>query len=113
MTNEKVDGMCLACKGLGKVKRKGKETTCPICKGKGHVKFEIASQEEIEYNSYFVERIMDAIETVLGISGAFITDESEIGHFPIEDGDLEKLSEELGIPVKDDDRIVELAKKLK
>jgi hypothetical protein len=105
---ERFEGMCPHCKGKEK-----EGEPCKFCEGKGFLKFEMADQKSVDYLSCYVEIVMGAIEKVTGVKGAWISDESSIGDFPVEDKELKLLEDELGFPVQYEDKIIDIAKKLK
>lgn len=72
-------------------------------------KIEFASDERIGYLQTWVDQIMGAICPEY----LFISDESGIGDFDVEDEDLPRLSKELGVPVKLGDLIVDVAQRMK
>ena len=110
MKEEKIK--CPLCKGTGIFEKK----LCKGCHGKKLVHWKMAPQIEIEYLSTYVDTVMDAIETVTGISGALITDRSSVWDFADKGEEAmvaKKLAIELGIPVDSGDTIVTLAKRVK
>lgn len=105
----KFDGMCPHCKG------QKTEKLCKFCEGKGTLKFEMASQQSVDYLSTYTELVMKIIEKISEIppGSSWISDESTVGDFPIEDKELKLLEDELGFPVQYEDKIIDIAKKLK
>jgi hypothetical protein len=101
--------MCLKCKG----KKKKDGAPCPACRGTGVMEFQMADQRLVDYLATYVELVMKAIEKTTGVKGAWISDESSIGDFPIDDKGLTLIEKELGLPVQYEDRIVDIAKRLK
>jgi 5,10-methylene-tetrahydrofolate dehydrogenase/methenyl tetrahydrofolate cyclohydrolase len=97
---------CPFCKGV-------KSAKCTHCKGRGTFEIAFASTESIEYLSTFTDMVMEAIEKVTGIRGAWISDESMVADFPIEEVELAQLNDLLGVKVDIDDTIVEVAKRLR
>jgi hypothetical protein len=69
---------------------------------------EFAPQDAISLFSAEVDEIMEAI----GIKAVFISDESMVADFYLDEEDLKKASEKLGIAITDNDYIAELAAKL-
>ena len=99
---------CFLCKD-----KKKPDPKCKACKGKGKLKLEFAPQEGLEYLSMFTERVLDALKEATGIRPFFTSDESSIGDFELEEKDLKKMSELLGVLVKSDDLLIDIAKRMK
>ena len=78
-------------------------------------KIVFASQTEIGYLQIWVDEIVEAISQTTGCGAPlFLSDESEIGHSPLEsEEDYKKLSDILGFKVGPEETYVEVAKKLK
>ena len=100
---------CFLCKG-----KKKPDPKCDVCKGKGTIKFKFAPDTELGYLSLFKDRILDALEEVSGIRPFFISDMSSLGDFE-EVGQKERaeMSELLGVSVKKDDLLIDIAKRMK
>ena len=65
----------------------------------------IASQGRVALLTTEVDRLLEA----LGYAGALVTDESIIGHFPLDEGELAQASAELGVPLQEGDYLCEVA----
>lgn len=109
MSDDKIEAKCFHCSGTGKIE----ERKCGYCKGTGKLKLQFAESEGLDYLSDYTDRILEALKEVTGIDPMFISDETEIGHFPFEDGDLKRMSEILGVEVKEDDLFTDVAKRMK
>lgn len=72
-------------------------------------KIEFASDKRISYLQTWVDQIMEAICPEY----LFISDESSIGDFDVEEEDLPRLRKELGVDVKRTDLIVDVAQRMK
>lgn len=72
-------------------------------------KIEFASGQRISYLEPWVDQVMKAICP----DYLFISDESSIGDFEVEEEGLPALSKELGVPVKMRDLIVDVAQRMK
>jgi len=76
-------------------------------------KVEVASADQVVYLQPWVDRILEAC----GIEGAFISDESWMGDMLPFFGDREesrqKVVEKLGLEFENNDRIVDVARRLK
>lgn len=82
-----------------------------------HARIEMATQDGIASLQPYVDRIMEGVRKIAGISGAFISDESCLTDFPFGDDDAVTLSEMLGVSIdlndENDNYIVRLAYKMK
>lgn len=77
-------------------------------------KIEFAPDDRIGYLQVWVDQAMEVICRLSGIPGyVFISDESSVLDFPLEEKDLSRLSKELGVEVKRDDLIVDVAQRMK
>lgn len=77
-------------------------------------RYEFASQKEIGYLTLWVDEIMAAMcEITDEPLSFFVSDLSMIGDFPLEGEEFAKLGKDLGIEVKPEDFVVDLAKRLK
>ena len=100
---------CFLCKGKKKPNPK-----CDVCKGKGTVKFKFAPDTELGYLSLFKDRILDALEEVSGIRPFFVSDMTSMGDFgEVGKKELAEMSDILGVPVKEDDLLIDIAKRMK
>jgi hypothetical protein len=110
MSDDKVPEVkCFTCKGEGLIE----ERKCGYCKGTGILKLKFAEDEGLGYLSTYTDRILEALKEVTGIEPMFISDETSIDHFPLEEGDLKKMSEILGVEVKENDLFPDIAKRMK
>lgn len=76
--------------------------------------FEFAPQDEIDKLSIFVGDIIRALSSVMDAPPAmYVSDESKIGDFCLEPEELEKLSKKLGVPMKDEDLIIDVAQRMR
>jgi hypothetical protein len=71
---------------------------------------ELGPQDDVQALAPYIDRV---IEAVLGPVWAFVTDHSEIRDFPVGEDDLPRLRETLGVAVALDDRVVEVAARMK
>ena len=69
----------------------------------------MAERERIELLGPEVEEILD----YLGWGGSFVTDYSILGDFPLETTDLVRLQKQFQIPMTMNDRLVEIAQRLR
>lgn len=109
MSDEKIEAKCFHCDGTGKIE----ERSCGYCKGTGKLKIEFAGDDGLGYLSSYTDRILDALKEVTGIEPMFISDVTEMGHFEPTKEDLEKMSEILGVEVKETDLFTDIAKRMK
>jgi DnaJ-class molecular chaperone len=110
MSEEKLPEVkCFTCKGEGLIE----ERKCGYCKGTGKLQLKIAESVGLEYLSDYTDRILEALEEVTGINTVFATDETAMSDFFIEEDDLKKISEILGVEVKDNDLLFDIAKRMK
>jgi hypothetical protein len=109
MSEEKFKGMCPECGG----KKEKDGTPCPACRGTGALEFQLAGQDSVDYLATYVDFVMKAIEKTTGVKGAWVSDESSIGDFPVEDKELALIEKELGLSVQYEDKIVDIARRLK
>lgn len=72
-------------------------------------KIEFASDKRISYLQTWVDQVME----VVCPEYLFISDESSIGDFPLDEEDLPRLRKELGVDVKLTDLIVDVAQRMK
>lgn len=61
----------------------------------------------------YIRKVVIAVEKALGISGVFCTDGSLLSDFSVDEEDLAKIGQALGIVVKRDDYLWEVAERLK
>jgi hypothetical protein len=77
-------------------------------------KIEFSPDDRIGYLQIWVDQVMEAICRVSGIPDyVYISDESVVDHFPVEKKDLAVLEKDLGVPVKLNDLIVDVAQRMK
>jgi len=76
--------------------------------------FEFAPQDDIETLTIWVGEILEALSKVMEAPRAmFISDESHVGDFCLNDAEREKLQKLLGVEVNDEDLIADLARRIK
>lgn len=94
-----------------------KKTTKDMEKIKGLAKKKkivFADTTRVEYLSLFVDEVLEAIQGVCGIDGAFVSDESMIWDFTRGDEDeARKIGVALEVSVSEDDYIVDVAQRIK
>lgn len=76
--------------------------------------FEFAPQDEIESLSLWIGEIIEALSQVMEVPPAmFVSDESHIGDFNLNDTEREKLQKILGVETNDADLVTDVAKRIK
>lgn len=71
-------------------------------------KIVMASQDRAALVGEQINKILEAID----IPCAMVTDESQLYDFPVEEEECKEISEKLGVEVKLDDRIVDIAERM-
>lgn len=115
MAVEPFEAMCPDC--VGKKEVDGKP--CESCEGTGTVTVRMAATERTEVYWPEIERLMTHVCELTGIVEPLVTDLVDLGCFldVLEDEEatvaVAELSNRLGVPVKSDDLIVDIARRMR